>query len=195
MPRRTQIFESDFPPPHTSQSYKRVLLKCQNMNFERARTNEATTKSSDGARASYFRTGSSEKRRHCARARTPWTFFRGIWDTPLPEVSSSPPPGLCAPSARRQTQREREILLFFSFLFVTNRLGRDDIAGERDYLLLLCCTFSTPPTDLPISQTQTRARENLTNNLIFLLQLVQIKPTVFEHRESRQRVRPDSTTF
>lgn len=130
-----------------------------------------------------------------ARARALLGRFSGGFGTPLCRRCRRRPPRDSVPPLRGGRLSEREILLFFSFLFVTNRLGRDDIAGERDYLLLLCCTFSTPPTDLPISQTQTRARENLTNNLIFLLQLVQIKPTVFEHRESRQRVRPDSTTF
>lgn len=130
-----------------------------------------------------------------ARARALLGRFSGGFGTPLCRRCRRRPPGtLCPLCEEADSARERDIVIF-SFLFVTNRLGRDDIAGERDYLLLLCCTFSTPPTDLPISQTQTRARENLTNNLIFLLQLVQIKPTVFEHRESRQRVRPDSTTF
>lgn len=42
----------------------------------------------------------------------------------------------------------------------------------------------------------TRARKYLTNNLIFLLQIgTNQTDSVFEHRESRQRVRPDTTTF
>lgn len=141
--------------PHTSQSYKRVLLKCQNMNFDRARTNEATTKKqSDGARASYFRTGSSEKRRHCARARTLWTFCQGDLGHP----SSSPPRDSVPPLRGGRLSRERDIVIFFSFLFVTNRLGRDmRCRRERLFIITMLYLFH-PPTDLPISQKYARAK-------------------------------------
>lgn len=120
---------------------------------------------SDGARASYFRTGSSEKRRHCARARTLWTFCQGDLGHP----SSSPPLGLCAPSARRQTQPREILLFFFSFLFVTNRLGRDMRCRREIIYYYYVVPFPTP--DRPSNISNKRAREYLTNNLIFLLQI------------------------
>uniref|UniRef100_A0A8D8JIX7 (northern house mosquito) hypothetical protein n=1 Tax=Culex pipiens TaxID=7175 RepID=A0A8D8JIX7_CULPI len=100
-----------------SQSYKRVLLKMSKYEFRTSQNKRSSNKNiSDGARASYFRTGSSEKRRHCARARTLWTFCQGDLGHP----SSSPPRDSVPPLRGGRLSRERErycYFFFFSFCY------------------------------------------------------------------------------
>uniref|UniRef100_A0A8D8C954 (northern house mosquito) hypothetical protein n=1 Tax=Culex pipiens TaxID=7175 RepID=A0A8D8C954_CULPI len=93
-----------------------------------------------------------------ARARALYgRFARGIWDTPRRR-----PPGTLCPLCEEadSAERERDIVIFFSFLFVINRLGRD-MRCRREIIYYYYVVPFPPPPDRPSNISNIRARENI----------------------------------